>query len=175
MRPPVVVFVVGNPSRGDDALGPLLAERFAAELARGEQGSGFELIEDFQLQVEHILDLQDRALALFIDAGINTPAPYDFRPIQPAAACSHTTHALAPAAVLHVFRQTLDKEPPSAFLLCVRGESFELGEDLSPAACRNLEAAVELLRHLAQAPSAAAWGGFQGMLSGKREPESASG
>lgn len=155
--PPVVVFAVGNPSRGDDALGPRLAIRFAAELQKAGLAAEFELVEDFQLQVEHALDLQGRALALFIDAGIGTPAPYSFRPIEPVAAYGHTTHALAPAAVLQVFRQTLGSEPPPAFVLCVRGESFELGEALTPAAEGHLEAALELLRELAAQPGAAAW------------------
>jgi len=49
---PVLVLAVGNPSRGDDALGPLAAQRLAAlEL------SGVEVLTDFQLQVEHALDL----------------------------------------------------------------------------------------------------------------------
>jgi len=155
MLAPVVVFAVGNPSRGDDALGPLLAARFAAEL-----GPGFELVEDFQLQVEHALDLEGRALALFVDAGTGTPAPYDFRMIQPAAGYGHTTHALAPEAVLQVYRQTQGVEPPPAFLLCVRGESFELGEGLTPEATGHLEAALELLRKLVLTPVPEAWSQF---------------
>ena len=48
----VVVFAVGNPSRGDDALGPLL-------MAGLEQQDwpGVQLVSDFQLQIEHALDL----------------------------------------------------------------------------------------------------------------------
>ena len=162
MSAPVVVFAVGNPSRGDDALGPLLAERFAAALRDLGRAAEFELVEDFQLQVEHALDLQGRALALFVDAGTGTPAPYDFRPIAPAAGYGHTTHALAPEAVLHVYRQTEEAEPPPAFLLCVRGESFELGEGLSPPAACHLEAALDLLGELARRPSAEDWGRLAG-------------
>ena len=160
MLAPVVVFAVGNPSRGDDALGPLLAERFAAELEEGALDGDFELVEDFPLQVEHALDLQGRVLALFIDAGTGTLAPYDFRMIRPAAGYGHTTHALAPEAVLQVYRQTQGEEPPAAFLLCIRGESFELGEGLTPEAAGHLEAALELLRELARSPSAEAWSQF---------------
>jgi hydrogenase maturation protease len=160
MTAPVVVFAVGNPSRGDDALGPILAARFAAELERAGQEGEFEVLEDFQLQVEHALDLEGRALALFIDAGTGTPAPYSFRRIGPVAGYGHTTHALVPEAVLQVYLQTQGVEPPPAFLLCVRGESFELGEGLSPEAGRYLESALELLGRLARAPNAEAWGRF---------------
>ncbi|MBS1189386.1 MAG: HoxW protein [Rhodocyclaceae bacterium] len=158
MTAPVVVFAVGNPSRGDDALGPMLADRFAAQLEKLGRESEFEVIEDFQLQIEHALDLQGRALALFIDAGTGTPAPYSFRRISPAAGYGHTTHALEPEAVLQVSRQALGCEPPPAFVLCVRGESFELGAGLTPEAAGYLEAAADFLGALARDPSAGAWG-----------------
>ncbi|HZX31205.1 MAG TPA: hydrogenase maturation protease [Rhodocyclaceae bacterium] len=157
MTAPVVVFAVGNPSRGDDALGPLLAARFADFLEETGREGEFEILEDFQLQVEHALDLQGRALALFVDAGTGTPAPYGFKAIRPANGYGHTTHALEPEAVLQVFRQTEGVEPPPAYVLCVRGESFELGEDLTPQATRHLEAALELMQELARGPSVGAW------------------
>ncbi len=71
----VVVFAVGNRSRGDDAIGPLLLERLDAWLAGDGRGADFELIDDFQLQIEHALDLAGRRLALFIDAGDGHAAP----------------------------------------------------------------------------------------------------
>lgn len=154
---PVVVFAVGNPSRGDDALGPILAERLWDELENRGLAGGFELVEDFQLQVEHALDLEGRALALFIDAGTGTPGPIDFRCLTAAQGYGHTTHALAPKAVLQVFRQTMAAEPPPAFVLAVRGESFELGEGLSAAALANMEAALQFLLELSADPHADAW------------------
>ena len=157
MIPPVVVFAVGNPSRGDDAIGPELCSRLEKWLESEGLADQFELIEDFQLQIEHALDLQGRQLALFIDAGANTPAPYAFERIFSSPAVAHTTHALSPQAVLQVFRQTEGSEPPPAFVLCVRGEQFELGEALSGAASKHLEAAMALLAQLCRAPSLAAW------------------
>jgi len=158
---PVVVFAIGNPSRGDDAIGPLLLERLAGWL--GDQGLAgqFELVEDFQLQIEHSLDLLDRRLALFIDAGEGTPAPYSFRRIAPATGLPHTTHELPPEAVLQVFKQTESAEPPPSFTLCVRGESFELGEALSAAAESHVAAAFALLGELCVEASVDAWAGRQ--------------
>jgi Ni,Fe-hydrogenase maturation factor len=89
-----------------------------------------------------------RELALFIDAGENTPAPYIYEPIFPAAIPSHSTHALPPQAVLQVFRQTEGREPPPSFVLCVRGECFELGEGLSPEALGRVNEAMSLLERL---------------------------
>lgn len=148
----MVVFAVGNPSRGDDALGPLLMD-WLAEQAR----PGVELVGDFQLQVEHALDLEGHQLALFIDAGTGTPAPFEFRETGPAATRPVSSHALAPEAVLEVYARIQRRSPPPAFVLCVRGEDFRLGEGLSPAAERNLAAARARLGECLDHADAARW------------------
>ena len=158
MKAPVVVFAVGNPSRGDDAIGPELLGRLAAWLEKEGLTERVELIEDFQLNIEHALDLEGRELALFIDAGENTPAPCVFERIFPAAIPTHSTHALPPQAVLQVYRQTEGKEPPPAFVLCVRGECFELGEGLMPEALGRVAEAMELLEQLMGRPDVVSWG-----------------
>ena len=148
MSATLVVFAVGNPSRGDDAIGPLICGRLAKWLENEGLAERVDLIEDFQLNIEHALDLQGRELALFIDAGENTPAPFVFAQIYPSTATAHTTHALPPEAVLHVYRQTEGIEPPPAFVLCVRGEGFELGEPLTAAAESHAASAFDLLTEL---------------------------
>jgi hydrogenase maturation protease len=75
MPAPLLVIGIGNPSRGDDALGPLFIERveilLADELARGQ----IELLTDFQLQLEHALDLAGRARVVFVDARCTPRTP----------------------------------------------------------------------------------------------------
>src|SRR5574343_38031 len=115
MRAPIVVFAIGNPSRGDDAIGPVLCERLAAWLAEQQLTEQVELIEDFEL-------------------------------IFPAVIPTHSTHALPPQAILQVYRQTEGSEPPPSFVLCVRGECFELGEGLSPDAQHRVRDAMLLLQ-----------------------------
>jgi hydrogenase maturation protease len=158
MAAEVVVFAVGNRSRGDDALGPLLLERLTAWLDVQGRLDEFELIDDFQLQIEHALDLAGRRLALFIDAGVATPAPCAFYPIAAGTSIGmHATHALSPEAVLAVYRTFADGGSPPSFVLCVRGERFGLGDDLTTAAQANLETAWQLLVRLCGKPDAAAW------------------
>lgn len=154
MTAPLLVFGYGNPSRGDDALGPLLLERLAAlNLPH------VELLTDFQLQVEHAVDLQGRELVLFIDASVSCVPPYAFSRLAAIKDTSFTSHAMSPAAVLHAFRE-LYSEPPPTYLLAVRGDSFELGEALSEAATDNLEAAFRLLENLCADHGHQAWDRF---------------
>ena len=141
-RPPLLVLAVGNPSRGDDALGPLFVERagelFAERIARGE----LELLTDFQLQVEHALDLQGRARVFFVDASVAEPPPFGCTRIQPARDASFSSHALSPAAVLDAYVKVVGEPLPESWVLAIRGERFELGEPLGRAASDHLDAAL---------------------------------
>jgi len=139
-QPPVLVIAVGNPSRGDDALGPELAARLEAAAL-----PGVEVITEFQLQVENALDLVGRERVVFVDAGTGTPAPFDLHRAGPAAEFLHTSHAISPEAVLE---KITGSAAPESWVLCVRGESFELGDALTPAAAGHLEAAWLRLREI---------------------------
>lgn len=136
MTAPTLVFGWGNPSRGDDALGPLFVERIEA-LGLAD----VECLTDFQLQVEHALDLRGRARVLFVDASIAT-ASYSSTRIVPERDTTFTTHAISPQSVMQTYVDIEQAEPPPCWLLAIGGSSFELGEPLTSAAAANLEAAL---------------------------------
>ena len=141
---PLLVFAYGNPSRGDDALGPLLIERLA-EWQRAGELQQVDLLTDFQLQVEHALDLQGRVLVVFVDAAASGPEPFSFQRVRPEKDVGYTTHAMAPGAVLRVFEQVTRKDAPPAWLLAIRGYAFDLGSPLSAAAAANLSQSIDHL------------------------------
>ncbi len=141
---PVLVFGWGNPSRGDDAIGPILVEQLVA-LPTTPPGS-VEYLTDFQLQVEHALDLAGRQRVLFVDASLNCAAPFEVTALMATRDMSFTTHAMSPQAVMQVFRNLHGIEPPPCTLLAIHGESFELGEPPSDAARANLTLAVSWCR-----------------------------
>jgi hydrogenase maturation protease len=136
VTPPILIFGWGNPSRGDDALGPLFVERIEALRL-----PGVECLTDFQLQVEHALDLKDRRRVLFVDASIDTPA-FSASRIEPNRDTTFTTHAISPQSVMQTFIDIERAAPPPCWLLAIGGRSFELGEPLSADAAANLEAAL---------------------------------
>ena len=159
MTPGLLIFGYGNPSRGDDALGPLFLERLESRLDESTRraAGGIEYLTDFQLQVEHALDLAERKLVLFADAHAACPPPWILAPLREAEERSYTTHAMSPSAVLRVYREINGTHPPPCFLLGIRGERFELGEGLSTAAENHLEAAVELALDLCAHPEPGYW------------------
>ena len=137
MTAPILIFTWGNPSRGDDALGPLLAERIEA-LALPD----VECLTDFQLQVEHALDLRGRRRVLFADASLAIDAPFRVSRIAPARDAGFSTHAMNPYAVLQAYVDFEGVSPPPCTLLEMGGIDFELGAGLSAAAQQHLEAAL---------------------------------
>ena len=139
MRPRLVIGI-GNPSRGDDALGPLLIERLEAlELA------DVDLLTDFQLQVEYVIDLHGRREVIIVDAATSGPEPYAFEPILAEEDRSYSSHAVSPQALLAAYARHYGHAAPPSKLLAIRGYCFELGDGLSARATSNLEAALDLL------------------------------
>jgi hydrogenase maturation protease len=137
------VLAVGNPSRGDDGVGPLLAERLQA-LALPH----VEVLVDFQLQVEHALDVAGRKRVIFIDACVDAERPWVVRELAADARFAHTSHALTPSQVLETHRRVVGGDAPEAFLFGIRAGCFELGAELSADAARACEAAWPALLDL---------------------------
>ncbi len=157
MVAPVLIFAVGNESRGDDALAPLFLRELDAWLAANGLAAQVELLEDFQLQVEHAMDMQGRRLVLFVDAGMDTPEPFSFSRLLANETPVLYSHALEPAALINVYRQFYGEMPPDAFVLCICGERFELGEGLSSPAVGRLASALEFGKKLLSRPDVITW------------------
>lgn len=156
-RASLLIFAYGNPSRGDDALGPEFLQRLEADRQAGRMDAGFDSITDFQLQIEHSLDLEGRDLVLFVDASVSVQEPFGFSRVLAARDDSYTSHAMTPAAVLAVHREVGNTPTPAAFLLSMPGYEFDLGSAIGETAQSNLQEALKFARKLLAEPTAQAW------------------
>jgi hydrogenase maturation protease len=134
---PLLVFACGNPSRGDDALGPEFIQRLSQALASTTLATRVECLTDFQLQIEHATDLHGRERVLFVDACVAS-CEVSLQPVRAVTTPGYTTHAMTPAAVLAVYSQVYATAPPTSVQLALRGHEFELGSGLSEQAGKNL-------------------------------------
>ena len=150
---PVLLFGYGNLSRGDDALGPLLLEYAETHCDL----DAIEILSDFQLQIEHALDLENRRLVMFVDASVACADAFDFTALEPVRDKSYTTHAMSPAAVLDVYQSIKNQMPPPCFLLSIKAEEFELGDGLSVNAEHNLVKACSFAGQLLSNPDLNFW------------------
>lgn len=153
MTKPILVFGYGNLSRGDDALGVLMLQHVEENFSL----ENIDLLTDFQLQIEHALDLENRELVVFVDASVKSEIAFEFTRLQPVRDLSHTTHAMSPAAILDTFQSIKKQTPPPCFLLAIGAKSFELGEDLGDQARQNLKKACEFMDSLLKNPTFEFW------------------
>lgn len=135
----VLLIGYGNPGRGDDGLGPALAERIAAlDLP------GVTVEIDYQLTVDHAALIAAHDLVIFADAAIGLEAPFRLSPVteRPQALGSHQ---VSPEAALHLAGLLYGKTP-EAWVLAIAGADFgQVHEGLSPPALSNLAAAEAAL------------------------------
>lgn len=137
---PILILTWGNPSRGDDALGPLVHDRLLEDNL-----ADVEAITDFQLQIEHSTDIANRTLVIFVDASISAGEPYELSRIFPEQDDSFTSHAMSPQALLSVSARVNDTELPESQLLAIRGYDFELGHKTTKKAKKNVDLAYSAL------------------------------
>ncbi len=141
--PSLTVFAWGNTARGDDAIGPILAEHL-----RAKEVPGLTVIEDHQLNIEHVYDLKGSGAALFIDASIEIEEGYKLERIGPSDDGNFSTHAIGPQALLNVYEQTTKEPAPDAWLLHVAAREFELGAEVGDIANRAISEATLFLETL---------------------------
>ncbi|MBO6754713.1 MAG: hydrogenase maturation protease [Roseibium sp.] len=142
----------GNPGRGDDGLGPALAESIARQRV-----PGLVVDVDYQLVAEHALAVSAHDTVIFADAEIGGKEACSFRRIAGGALQSLESHSLAPETILALC-ETLYGAKPRGFVLGITGYAFgEVKEGLSAQAAANLVRAEKyLLSWLAANPPAAA-------------------
>jgi len=143
----ITVFAWGNESRGDDAIGAILASRII-----GLDHPAVKVVEDHQLNIEHVMDIAANVPVLFIDASVAIDSDFLLERLTPTRDASVSTHSISPVALLDLYEQTLGKAAPDAYLLHVHGESFELGETISEAATESVNKAWQFLDDLFAEP-----------------------
>jgi hydrogenase maturation protease len=139
----VRVIGIGNPLRGDDAIGLLVARR-VRELADPE-------VDVMELEGEpaHLIDAwQGDRFVVVVDA-VKTGAPQGTviridataDPLPPSVSAS-STHALGLGEAIEIAR-ALDRLPEHLIVFGIEGVRFQAGSDLSPAVAAAVQAVAE--------------------------------
>ncbi len=111
--------------------------------------AGVTAESDYQLSIEAAADLAEAERAVFVDAALEGPEPFQVRRLAPSATISFSTHAFGPEAVLAVCEEAYHRAP-QALLVGVRGYEFDIAEGLSLGAQANSRAALEFITRLIQ-------------------------
>jgi hydrogenase maturation protease len=136
----ILVYGYGNPGRQDDGLGPFLVERLETL-----HMADIECDSNYQLNIEDACDLARSRAAVFIDASVDGPEPFSFERIVPSEEIRFTTHSISPNSVLALCLEIYGKEIP-AYMLAVRGYSWNFGEPMTAGAEANMGKALVFLK-----------------------------
>lgn len=133
----ILLFAIGNSGRRDDGLGWALADRLVDFPGRIEYR--------YQLQIEDAELMTAYRTVIFVDAWKHAgDASFFLEPCTPALELNFSTHGLAPEVLLGWCDSMYDHHP-EAWLLGIRGESWDLQSGLSETAGENLEVALRAL------------------------------
>ncbi|HPA44825.1 MAG TPA: hydrogenase maturation protease [bacterium] len=152
--PRILIVGYGNPGRGDDAAGWLVAEDLEKRWS-----DRAEVLILHQLDIVVAEKLPQFDLVIFIDAEEReNPPGRSLATLEPSPGTSDFTHTLEPGTLLTLAKTLYDWEP-EAYLITVYAKSFEFGDPPSDETQRDIERAVSeieqflSLRTTASSPS----------------------
>jgi len=152
----ILVLAYGNQSRGDDAIALLLQQQIKHRLS-SICGLKAIYLTDYQIQIEHVMDMQGCERVLLLDADQTLTKPYDFSRVIDQSSMDYTTHKMIPSMLLFTYRKVFEKEPPPTYLLALQGECFELNEPVTNQAKTSLNITEKWLFPILQQNNLKLW------------------
>ena len=148
-----LIIGYGSPIRGDDAVGPLLADRIAEQVERGAWPAGTEVEARHILTAELVTQLHAADRVVFIDATADgTPGEVHTRRLQPDPSAPSTMAHFHDPRELLAWCEGLYGAAPEAWLVTVSGAAWDYGHfALSPAVDAALTPAMQAIRALCAA------------------------
>lgn len=146
--PKVLIIGYGNPLRGDDGVGWVIAEKLGELLPQ-------EVVvvkTGIQLTPELAADLSEAEIVIFVDARVGEPAgEIQCEQVEPLPTLPSSSHHFTPSALLSYALHFFGKAPQT-FLVSINGAEFGFQEQLSPIVLNSVPKAVkvilEILRQL---------------------------
>ena len=142
----ILIYGIGNPSRQDDALGIVFVEKLQ-EWAGRENLENISFDSNYQLNIEDAYDVSEKDVVVFVDASVEPIDGFHFRQIFPGDSISISSHSISPESVLSLCEELYGKKPV-AFLLTIKGFSWELDSAMTDNARKNLNSAMDFAEEL---------------------------
>lgn len=141
-----LIIGIGNTLRGDDGVGPAVAQTLESLLA----DAPVRVIACHQLLPEMAEDLSRASLVVFVDASCDLPpGRVQWLPVEPPQQTTQAaTHDFDPPRLLGLAKQIYGRAP-KAFVVAVGAQSFEFEEKLSPAVLQAFDAVVQQVCQIA--------------------------
>ncbi|WP_348643639.1 hydrogenase maturation protease [Methylocystis sp. L43] len=139
------MLCIGNPDRGDDAVGRAVARALSASLA------DVEIIEEEGEATRVLARLEGADAAYIVDACVSGAEPGEIRRIDvstgplPRAAFGASTHGFGLAEALELAR-ALGVLPSRCIVYAIEGGTFDIGVPMSPVVAAAVAVVADRLR-----------------------------
>lgn len=140
----LLVIGYGNTLRGDDGVGPRVAEAVGSLRL-----PGVNTLICQQLSPEHADPISRADAVVFVDAAVDAPKEVQLRPLEPNESPQLMAHAADPRTMLALAREVFG-HVPRAWWLTIPAVNLEFSETLSLEAQRGLEEAVKRIQSFCQ-------------------------
>lgn len=127
----ILVVGVGNTLRGDDGIGAAVCN-----LVEQLNLTGVSITTTHQLHIEQAEAFSEYDIVIIVDAAVTGDGVVFNEVTEESHAASPASHHINAAALLALLKQ-LYKKDIRMMLCAVRGENFEMGEQLSTTAQKN--------------------------------------
>ena len=138
----LLVIGYGNTLRGDDGVGPRVAEAVGALHL-----PGVRTLICQQLSPEHAAPISIAHTVIFVDAAVDAPQEVQLRRLDPNDTPQLLAHAADPQTMLALSRDVFG-HVPQAWWLTIPALKMEFSETLTPEAQRGCAEAVEKIQNL---------------------------
>ncbi len=132
----LLVIGYGNTLRGDDGVGPRVAEA-----VRALRLPGVHTLVCQQLSPEHAAPISLAQTVIFVDAAVDAPQEVQLRQLEPSDTSQLMAHAADPRTMLALSRDVFG-HVPHAWWLTIPVVKMDFSEDLTPEAQRGCDEAV---------------------------------
>lgn len=143
-RDHILIIGYGNTLRGDDGVGPKVAEAVEAL-----QLPGVRTLICQQLSPEHADPISQAQLVIFVDAAVDAPNEVQLRTLKPNESSQLMAHAADPRTMLALARDVFG-HAPEAWWLTIPAVKLGFGSDLSPETEAGCRAAIRHIQSLAR-------------------------
>jgi hydrogenase maturation protease len=147
-----LVIGYGSPIRGDDAVGPMLADQIQHAVESGDWPPGTEVQSRHILTAELVADIERAERVIFLDAAANlSPGEIRHRKLTPDAAAPSTMAHFHDPRELLAWCEALYGSAPDAWIITVGGGHWGYGHfELSAPVNAALPAAIDTARQLCE-------------------------
>src|ERR1017187_2234919 len=138
----LLVIGYGNTLRGDDGVGPRVADAVAALNL-----PGVRTLVCPMLTPELADPISQARVVIFVDAAVDAPKEVQLRKLEPNETSQLMAHAADPRTMLALARDVFG-HAPQAWWLTIPAVKLDFSETLTPEAQRGFEEAVKKIQEL---------------------------